>query len=238
MKYFKLSLVAVSFLMIGCGGGDSTITNNDPTPQVQEAKTLAEAQNNYKAMGAISKVDALTSSNSSLNKIQKSQSASCNKGGNLVTNISDDETAINMTFDKCQEDDTYLNGTMSILSSNDGQHSKLEFTNLTVKDSEMTMTSTHFVTEYDDIEYWTTLDGDLNVISQCFTGNFNVKTDEKIYDAQDGSDNAESGILELNGATYTFNNPYVTIKVGNEEKTLLQSDLEKEMNSSSSSCSE
>ncbi len=82
------------------------------------------------------------------------------------------------------------------------------------------------------------IDGDLNVISQCFTGNFNVKTDEKIYDAQDGSDNAESGILELNGATYTFNNPYVTIKVDNEEKTLLQSDLEKEMNSSSSSCSE
>jgi hypothetical protein len=232
MKYFKLSLVAVSFLMIGCGGGDSTI------PKVQEAKTLAEAQDNYKAMGAIYRVDDLTNSNSSLNKIQKSQSASCNKGGKLVTNISDDETTITMIFDKCQEDDTYLNGTVSLLSSNDGQHSKVEFTNLTMKDSEMTMTSTHFVTEYDDIEYWTTLDGDLNVISRCFTGNFNVKTNQKIYDAQDGSDNAESGILELNGATYTFNNPYVTIKVGNEEKTLLQSDLEKEMNSSSSSCSE
>ncbi|KIM03038.1 MAG: hypothetical protein KU29_13100 [Sulfurovum sp. FS06-10] len=107
-----------------------------------------------------------------------------------------------------------------------------------MKDSEMTMTSTHFVTEYDDIENWTTLDGDLNVISRCFTGNLNVKTNEKMYEAQDESNNTESGILELNGATYTFHNPHVTIKVGNEEKTLLQSDLEKEMNSSSSSCSE
>ena len=99
------------------------------------------------------------------------------------------------------------------------------------------MTSTHLIFKEDAQEHWSTMDGEMKIASQCFGGNFTFETVAKMYEAQDGSDNVESGILKMNGATYTFVNPYVTIKAGGEERTILQTELEKEMNHTNG-CSE
>jgi len=95
------------------------------------------------------------------------------------------------------------------------------------------MKFTNFVSKFKDTdasnESWATLDGTIAVESKCTTGTYQFETIEKLVDATDGSDNTESGILKLNGATYTFENPYVTIKVGGKEETIKQSELEKRM---------
>lgn len=86
-------------------------------------------------------------------------------------------------------------------------------------------------------ESWVTIDGGINLKSKCVTGNYQFTTVEKLVEAKDGTDNTESGILEINGARYTFENSYVTIKVDSEEKTMLQSELQEEMESSNCSSS-
>jgi hypothetical protein len=81
-----------------------------------------------------------------------------------------------------------------------------------------------------DLESWYTVNGNLAFVSSCYTGSYELKTVENLVDATDGSDNTESGVLEINGATYSFDNPYVTIKAGSEEETILQSELEQDLN--------
>jgi len=82
-------------------------------------------------------------------------------------------------------------------------------------------------------ESWFTMDGVMSVESKCVTGRYQFKTLEKLVETQDDSDNIEMGILEINEARYHFENPYVTITVGGDERTVLQRELEAEMNSSS-----
>ena len=78
-------------------------------------------------------------------------------------------------------------------------------------------------------ESWSKINGEMAFKGKCFSGSYQFNTIKELVDAKDGSENIESGVLELNGATYTFKNPDVTIKVGNESKTMLQSKLEEEM---------
>ncbi len=78
-------------------------------------------------------------------------------------------------------------------------------------------------------ESWSTIDGTINLESKCTTGTYTFQTIEKLVEAKDANDNLESGILKLNGATYTFENPQVTITAGTESETILQSELETRM---------
>jgi hypothetical protein len=108
-------------------------------------------------------------------------------------------------------------------------------TNLTVKNGAIELKTDKFVVTKKESEFWSTVDGDMSIVAKCFSGKYEFKTLEKLYDAQDGSDNVERGILELNGVRYIFDNPNVTIKTASNERTILQSDLEKEMQTT---CSE
>jgi len=116
---------------------------------------------------------------------------------------------------------TEINGIIKQTSKEDGINN-ISFKNM-------------IITEKDTYnESWININGGIGLESKCTTGNYQFKTIEKLVEAKDGTENTESGILNINGATYTFNNPYVTIKTSTEEKTLLQSELEKEMESSNS----
>jgi len=90
-----------------------------------------------------------------------------------------------------------------------------------------------YIEKYSNDESWFSIDGGIGLESKCATGNYQFKTIEKLVEAKDGSENVESGILNINEATYTFENQSVTIKTPSEEETLLQSELEKEMESDS-----
>jgi len=117
----------------------------------------------------------------------------------------------------------FMNGQINQKSSA-GEINNIKMSNMTIAEKEVSSDS------------WSTINGGLDIVSKCFSGKYNFKTIEKLVDAQDGTDNIESGILELNDATYTFENPYVTIKAINEEKTMLQSKFEKEIENSASTC--
>lgn len=239
MKQTKLltSLFIGSTLLLftACGGGSSS---GKDKPKVETAKNVTEAKKNFKALGALSSMD------NSLNNIestklqktsQKTQSHSCSNGGSA--SYTQTGSSISYTFSSCKEGSTFADGTMTMTQSDNEIYTKIKFKNLTIDDGQTKITSTNFIAEDNSQEHWSTLNGDLGVVSKCFTGNFDFETVAKLYDAQDGTDNLESGVLKLNGATYTFANPYVTIKAGSQERTLLQSELEKEMNNSNS-CSE
>ena len=129
-----------------------------------------------------------------------------------------------------------MDGTISETELSDGTVN-LTMSNLTMKNDGTELKTSSFVIVENESEYWSTMDGDIKVTAKCFSGNYDFKTISKVYDAQDGTDNAESGIFELNGARYTFSNPYVTIKTATEEETILQSELEKRMNNSTT-CTE
>jgi uncharacterized protein YceK len=129
----------------------------------------------------------------------------------------------------------YMNLTMK---ANVDNSSKIETASMdgvmkqTLKSGEVNNISfTNFVSTSKDTssESWTTIDGTVALESKCTTGTYTFETIEKLVDATDGSDNTESGILKLNGATYTFENPYVTIKAGTESETIFQTELEKRM---------
>lgn len=83
-------------------------------------------------------------------------------------------------------------------------------------------------------ESWFTVDGGMEFKSKCLSGTYTFETVEKLVDARDGSDNLESGILKINGATYTFENPNVTIEAGSESETMLQSEFDKRIETSNS----
>lgn len=78
-------------------------------------------------------------------------------------------------------------------------------------------------------ESWATIDGTISLETKCTTGTYVFETVEKLVAAKDRSNNTESGILKLNGATYTYENPYVTIEVKGKSETILQSELKKRM---------
>jgi hypothetical protein len=78
-------------------------------------------------------------------------------------------------------------------------------------------------------ESWSKIDGELEISSKCLNDSFTFKTTEKLVEAKDKSGNLDSGIIEINGAMFTFENPNVTIKTATEEETILQSELDKEI---------
>jgi len=150
-----------------------------------------------------------------------------------------DLTYKNLTITN-EEGTQYMNLTMKV---NEERSTQIEtvsingITKQTTKSGEKTnITFTNFVIKEKETsdESWSTIDGTVAVESKCTTGTYQFETIEKLVDATDGSDNLESGILKLNGATYTFENPYVTIKAGSQEETIKQSELEKRMNSACS----
>jgi len=95
-----------------------------------------------------------------------------------------------------------------------GEKNNIKYTNFVSRDREASD------------ESWSTIDGTVEIESKCTTGTYTFKTIEKLVDAKDGSEHTESGIFKLNGATYTFENPYVTIKTDSEEKTITQTEFE------------
>jgi len=64
--------------------------------------------------------------------------------------------------------------------------------------------------------------------SNCYSKSYNFSTKEKLI-SRDDSSHIESGILQINNALYTFEDPYVTIKTASNEETILQSELKKTM---------
>jgi hypothetical protein len=276
MKHFKLSLVALTILILGCGGG-----SNDSTPaaNADDVKTVVEAEKNFNAFSALKSLDTLsldsllentkTLSKTANHKVtnQKTTTIHCSNGGTQTITVSDDETTNHVSFNHCKEEAFEANGEMTLVyqdngnmhitykdvtiineegrqymnftmqfetessapivtisidgivnqTTKSGEKNNIKFSNFILKDKET------------EDESWSTLNGTIAVESKCTTGTYTFETIEKLVDATDGSDNLESGILKLNGATYTFDNPYVTIKAGNQEETITQSELERRM---------
>jgi len=160
-----------------------------------------------------------------------------------MTMIQKNSENTELTYDKLtikNEDGTqYMNLTMKIneesstqidtfsidgivnQTSKSGEKNNIEFKHFVLKDKNQDKVTSN--------ESWTTQDGTVVVESKCTTGTYTFKTIEKLVNTKDKSDNIESGILKINDATYTFENPYVTIKVGSKEETIKQSELEKHM---------
>ena len=233
MKILKLSLLtSATLLLVNCGGGSSS----GSTPTLTKIETVEEAQSNFKALTALGSLNSdVNEKSSKFSKVLslKTTSGNCDSGTISVTETATESTIV---ASACTVGSIYMDGTISEVELTGGT-SKFTMSNLTIKNDGTELKTSSFVIVENESEYWSTIDGDMNIVSKCFSGNYDFKTVSKIYDAQDGSDNAESGILELNGARYTFSNPYVTIKVGSEEETIFQSELEKRMNNSST-CSE
>ena len=234
MNGLKLSFVATAMLLlVGCGGGGST-----STPEATKVETIDDAKSSFQSLSALDSKDRLINQINS-EKLQKTsfskpESYNCDNGGTI--SIESNGNSFSMVANQCKYDSYYINGTVNSTELSDGSE-KLTMSNLTMKDGEIDMTASQMVIVENESEFWSTIDGDIQIVSKCFSGNYNFKTIEKIYDAQDGSDNIERGVLELNGARYTFDNPNVTIKVGDSEETISQSELEKRMNNTTT-CSE
>ena len=233
MNILKLSLLtSATLLLVNCGG-DSDSSAQSRT----KIETVEEAKNNFKALTALGGLSEM-SSNSSTNVAQKlfslkTTSTNCDSGSISMTQT---ETEFTMVGNKCTMNSVYIDGTISEIKLPDGSL-KFTMSDLTMKDDGTEMKTSSFVIIENENEYWSTMDGDISIASKCFSGNYDFKTISKVYEVQDGSDNVESGSFELNGVRYTFSNPYVTIKTATEEETILQSELEKRMDSSTT-CSE
>ena len=232
MNFLKLSLITASLLLIGCGS-----SSDDGGSDAPEATTIEKAESNFKAFGgAMSSSQELKNQNTKMKQLAKTEGGSCANGGTLSMDLSEDEKNINISFNNCKFDDTYIDGTM-IITAYDDYHYKMEMKDLTIKDSESDTYFKSLALEENELEYWSTMDGDINMNSKCFTGKYNIATLERMVEAQDASDSIESGKLKLNGAIYTFNNPNVTIEVGGKTKTITQTELDEQM-SSETTCKE
>lgn len=239
-KLLALCFTSSAILILSACGGSSSATT---TSTLTKITTIDEAKTSYQAISATSfSVSFGTYSGVSLEKsstvkntFNKTETYSCDTGS-ITIDISNDKTTHSILAEKCNitSENRYMNGNMTI--ENFSNENKVTFTNLELKSSDSNVTITKMVLVNHKIEKWTTIDGDITIVSPCFSGTYNYETIEKIYDTQDDSNNSESGILKMNDVTYTFNNPYVTIKIGDTEETILQSELEKRMDSSS--CSE
>lgn len=232
MNIIKLSLLtSATLLIVNCGGSSS----DSSTPALTKIETVEEAKSNFKALSALGELSNINTESSKSEKSFsfKTTSGKCDSG---TVSITETETEFRITANSCSIGSVYIDGSISEVELTGGTV-KFSMSNLSMKNNGTELKTSSFVIIENEREYWSTIDGDMSVVSKCFSGNYDFKTISKIYDAQDGSDNAESGTLELNGVRYTFSNPYVTIKTATEEETILQSELEKRMNTSST-CSE
>jgi len=235
MNRLKLSFIAAAMLLVvGCGGGGSS-DNSEAT----KVETVEEAKSSFQSLSALTSMDGFSTQISS-NKLQKTsssakQSASCDNGGTVSIDIVGATTSI--VANQCQYGNYYMDGSINMTELSDGSE-KFIMSNMTMKDGAIDMYVSQMVFVDNEAEHWSTMDGDIKIVSKCFSGKYDFKTIEKMYEAQDGSNNVETGVVELNGARYTFSNPYVTIKVGGKEsEPMLQSELEKKMNNTLT-CSE
>lgn len=230
MNIFKLSLITTSLLLIGCGSD----SKSDDTPK---ATTITEAVNNTKALNALGNLSKINSVNSSkMQKLSQNQTFPCSGGGTMSIKTSEDETESTIVMDECNQDNSFINGSFTMIEKDNG-YFKMTMKNLTVKESNGDKTiAKELVMEGNDNEYWSAINGDISISSQCFNATLDIKTLEKMYEMQDDSDGVEKGKIELNGASYTFNYPNVTIKAGSETKTMLQTELDKEMESATTTC--
>ncbi len=233
-KLLPLSMVASILIFTACGG-DSTSDGGTP-PSQTEIKTVDQAKSNFQALSVSNSFDGLGNALDNDNQkttFNKTTTHQCTSGSLSIT---EEGSTFSFVADKCRIANYYIDGSISEVELSDGS-TKMSMSNLTMKDGEIEMTSTQLLFVENENDHWLTMDGDMKIVSKCFSGTYNLETVEKIYEAQDGSDNAESGILKLNGVTYTFDNPHVTIKTATEEETILQSELEKQM-SNTTTCSE
>jgi len=228
----KFSLIAiVTLILVGCGGGsDSPVV---PSATLTKIETINQAKNSFQALGALNSLNQTNTSNTKSSKIfsLKTTSTQCDSG---TVSLTETATTSVIVANNCTRGTVFMNGTFSESTLEDGS-SKTEMSNLTVRTGTVELKTNKFVIVEKESEFWFTVDGDMKVVAKCFSGQYNFETREKIYDAQDGSDNVERGVLKLNGVMYTFDNPYVTIKIGNTERKILQSELETEL---TSGCSE
>jgi hypothetical protein len=271
MKIFKLSLIATSFLLIGCGGGSSSSTSS--TVELTPVETVEEATTSYKALDSFESLD-ISTINEGYSKMsltmQKTESASCTDGGTLGYDAADDGSSLVIFYNDCQMGSQYYNGTISF-TMDSSYNQVIDISNYTYRDiggeqymnitMSQSMSSDEVLTtvlngvinqtdtnnglnnvSFNDMritekntytEAWSTIDGLISLESKCVTGSYQFKTIEKLVDTRDGTYNTQSGILDINGATYTFENPYVTIKTVTEEKTILQSELMEDAESTS-----
>ncbi|HHD81983.1 MAG TPA: hypothetical protein ENK94_02200 [Campylobacterales bacterium] len=172
--------------------------------------------------------------------------AQCKNGSEYIDGtmklLQNDDTSYELTYDKLTYKGTsgeqYMDLTMKVVEEASIYSMTMNgVINQTTTAGEINnMTITDFKIKGKDTsdESWTTIDGKMAFETKCITGTYTFETVEKLVDAKDGSDNLESGILKLNGATYTFENPNVTIEAGSESETILQSELEKRMESADS----
>lgn len=234
MNGLKLSLIVSTLLIFtGCGGGGGDSADGAGSivigPLTQIA-SVADAKTSFQSTSALDSVNSASSQNGGNQKQQRTSAYkttdtySCTSG--TITIIVD---GLNETFiaNQCSIDDTYMNGTISTVALSDGSE-KNTLTNLTIRYGEISLQTASFVDVEHLDEHWYTIDGTISITSACFTGNYEFETIEKLYETADGSA-VISGIFELNGARYTFENPNVTIKVGDEEETIPQSELEQRM---------
>jgi hypothetical protein len=238
MKYLTLSLVGFIFLINGCGSSSSTpISNSEETPKIT---TVEEAKSNFKALSGLKTLGSignkLSTNTQQKGSLQKSGTQNCDSG-TMTYSISEDEKNINFSSNQCRLDDTTINGSMKMVTLSDGSE-RVEFQNLSISSPKESFSSKSLLFVSNETAKWSSIDGDLKITTKCFSGNYDFKTIEKLYEAQDNSDNVERGILEMNGARYTFENPNVTIQAGSESRTILQSTLEKEMNSQATTCTQ
>ena len=236
MKYLTLSLITIALLANGCGGSSSS----EPEESTK-ITTVAEAKTNFKALGGISSFGEASTTVNTNNKLQKSSSQksgtkACDSGS-LTYNISDDENSITITSDQCRLNDNTVNGSMSLNTLSNGSE-EIIFKNLSMSNPNESFSATSLVMISNDTEHWMQMDGDLKITSKCFSGKYDFKTIEKLYEVQGTGDNIERGILEMNGVRYTFNNPNVTIQVGTQTETILQTELDKRMNSTATTCTQ
>jgi len=225
MNIFKLTLISIPLLLIGCGSD----SKNDK--DTKKSTSIKEAKNNIKSLTLLSGITSNSeSSKTNNNNLQKSSNSElCSDGGSLSLTFFKETTT--MVFKACKNEGTYTNGTIMITENQENYNEKVEMKNLTMRDDELDFYTTNFISVDNEVEGWHTMNGDLKLTSQCFTGNFDFKTLEKMYDLKTDDNYIKKGKLELNGATYNFNYPNVTITTKKEKETLSQDELNEKMES-------
>jgi len=119
--------------------------------------------------------------------------------------------------------ENYYEGAVTSFYSLDGVHSS---TYAGEKDS---VTYSNFI-EKGTIRT-STFNGKLEFDTRCIKGTYMIETVEKVaflYKSK-GIDAIASGTLKLNGATYTYEEPYLIVEAGGKSKTYYQSNISKRM---------